>query len=335
MKLSEKIMLLRKHAGYSQEELAEKMDISRQSVSKWEIGDSIPELDKVLKLSELFGVSTDYLLKEEIVDLPWEADSEEEPGYRADDRKEKGRSVSREEAEDYMGIVKKASVWIAWAVTLFILSPIVLLQLGGVAEYRGGITERFAAAIGLGVLLLFVAAGVCISIYYGMQLSKYEYLEKEAICLQEGVAHAVEEKRRAFEGKHRVCIMFGVLLCILAVLPVLILGAFEAEDYLLVSCVSFLLFIISAGVHLFVRSGMVSECYSKLLQEGDYTKEKKEVNRRLSFFPGIYWCVATAIYLAWSFATNEWEFTWIVWPVAGVLFAASWRILQSLSGKKR
>ena len=66
MILADKIMQLRKQKGWSQEELAEKLGISRQSVSKWESGMSVPDLDKILKLGELFAVSTDYLLKEEM-----------------------------------------------------------------------------------------------------------------------------------------------------------------------------------------------------------------------------------------------------------------------------
>lgn len=70
MILAEKIMELRKKNGWSQEELAFQMEVSRQSVSKWESGASIPDLERILKLSQLFGVSTDYLLKEELEDLP-------------------------------------------------------------------------------------------------------------------------------------------------------------------------------------------------------------------------------------------------------------------------
>ena len=59
-------MSLRKKCGWSQEELADQLGISRQSVSKWESGMSIPDLEKIVKMSALFGVSTDYLLKDEI-----------------------------------------------------------------------------------------------------------------------------------------------------------------------------------------------------------------------------------------------------------------------------
>ena len=59
MSLSEKIMDLRKKSGWSQEELAERLGISRQSVSKWETGESIPDIDKIIRMSELWNVRTD------------------------------------------------------------------------------------------------------------------------------------------------------------------------------------------------------------------------------------------------------------------------------------
>ena len=65
MTFSEKISALRKQKGWSQEELAEKLMVTRQAVSKWESAQSMPDLDKLVQLSEALGVSTDYLLKDE------------------------------------------------------------------------------------------------------------------------------------------------------------------------------------------------------------------------------------------------------------------------------
>ena len=66
MILAEKITEERKKNGWSQEEMAEKLSVSRQAVSKWESAQSTPDLQKVLRLAEIFGVSTDYLLKDEL-----------------------------------------------------------------------------------------------------------------------------------------------------------------------------------------------------------------------------------------------------------------------------
>lgn len=65
MKLDEKIYTLRKKAGLSQEALAERLGVSRQAVSKWETGESVPELSKLVLLAKTFGVTTDWLLSEE------------------------------------------------------------------------------------------------------------------------------------------------------------------------------------------------------------------------------------------------------------------------------
>ena len=70
MILAEKIAALRKKNGWSQEDLAMELNVSRQSVSKWESAASIPDLDKILQLSRIFGVSTDYLLKDDAPEAP-------------------------------------------------------------------------------------------------------------------------------------------------------------------------------------------------------------------------------------------------------------------------
>jgi len=59
----------------------------------------------------------------------------------------------------------------------------------------------------------------------------------------------------------------------------------------------------------------------KLLKEGDYALPKKRENRIKETVASVYWLLATAIYLGASFLTNEWETTWVVWPIAGILFA--------------
>lgn len=92
MILADKVIMLRKRNGWSQEELAERLDISRQSVSKWESGAAIPDLDKIIKLSSLFGVSTDYLLKEENEEL------EAGAGMASEDSQKPGRVVDVEES---------------------------------------------------------------------------------------------------------------------------------------------------------------------------------------------------------------------------------------------
>jgi len=66
MNFAEKLLVLRTQSGYSQEALAEKLNVSRQAISKWEIGTTLPETEKVIAISDFFEVSLDYLLKDHV-----------------------------------------------------------------------------------------------------------------------------------------------------------------------------------------------------------------------------------------------------------------------------
>ncbi len=110
MILAEKIMEERKKNGWSQEELAEKLSVSRQAVSKWESAQSIPDLQRVIQLSEIFGVSTDYLLKDEC-ETPQPIE-----GVEPSDKDFPLKKVSVEDANDFMEVRKKNAPKIAAAV---------------------------------------------------------------------------------------------------------------------------------------------------------------------------------------------------------------------------
>jgi len=313
MILADKIMTLRKKCGWSQEDLADQLGISRQSVSKWESGMSIPDLEKIIKMSSLFGVSTDYLLKDEIeAELPSET-------MATDD--EVLRSVSLEEANTYMDLVKESAPKFATAISALIMCPIPLLLLGGMAEtWPERFSENILGGIGAAILLGIIIAAVIPLIFNSMKLSKYEYLEKEEVALLYGVRGVVEKRKEDYEDTYRKAIAIGVGLCIFAVVPLILAVALDASDMVAACFVCVMFAIISSGVFLFVSRGLVRESFSKLLQEGDFTPEKKANGKAIEKIAGIYWCVVTAIFLAWSFLTNDWGITWVIWPVAGVLF---------------
>lgn len=327
MILAEKIMSLRKKNGWSQEELAEHLDISRQSVSKWESAASIPDLDKILKMSSLFGVSTDYLLKDDI--------EEETPSEGADVDEAEGKVVSLEEANAYMNIKSKLAPIIATAVSLCIASPICLIILGAMSE-EGRFSENIAGGIGTAILLVFVAIAVGIFITTGFKCSKYEYIEREKLSLQYGVKGAVELRKKEYDDAYKTYTAIGVVLCIVGVIPLILMACFEnASAVLGAVMIGVLLLFVSVGVNFLVRSSMINESYEQLLQTGDFTEENKKFRLKTAYISGAYWCISTAVYLAWSFLTNDWEITWLVWPVAGVLFAAFIGILKIVFGVKK
>ena len=318
MILADKITEERKKNGWSQEELAEKLGVSRQSVSKWESAGSVPDLQKVIQLAELFGVSTDYLLKDAL--------GQESRGMgTGNDPESTLHQVSMEEANAFLNIKKEAAPIIANATALCILSPILLILLLAFSENRLlPITWGMALGIGCTVLFIFVAIAVFLFITCGIRMSRLEQLEREPFETEYGVTGMVREKSRGFEEHFSRGIALGVVLCIVSVIPLLIAGTMNAPEggICVMVCVAVLLALVALGVDLIIRVVIVKGSYDALLQEGEYSQKEKRAKKKLDTFSGVYWCLATAIYLGWSFWTMRWDFTWLVWPVAGVLFAA-------------
>lgn len=185
MILADKIINLRKKAGWSQDELASKLNVTRQSVSKWEGAQSIPDMERIVRMSRLFGVTTDYLLKDEL---------ETEEFSSADaDAGTSLRRVSMEQASNYLALRKAAAPRIALATLLCIVSPIVMIVLACACESSYfGISEDAAAGIGLCVMLCIVAAAVVIFIRTGHASAEFEFLEKEEFETEYGVAGMVK-----------------------------------------------------------------------------------------------------------------------------------------------
>ena len=327
MILADKIIELRKKNGWSQEELAEKMDVSRQSISKWEGAQSVPDMARILRLSELFGVSTDYLLKEEM-GMP-DTEPQQETGSDA-------RPVSMEEATAFLQMKAKNARTVALGVLLCIFSPILLILLGGASEFgKISLSDMQVGGIGLIALFVLIAGGVALFVISGLRASKYEYLEKEPIDILYGVEGMVRERREAFRPVFNRQLTIGIVLCVLSMIPlgVSLLIANEEENFLHVASIALMLVMIGVGVLLIVHASMIWGGYQRLLEEGDYSRENKEDQKAFATFDTIYWLAATAVYLAWSFLSNDWHRTWIVWPIAGVAYGIIFGVAKALRKK--
>lgn len=326
MIFSEKLIQLRKKAGWSQEELADQMNVSRQSVSKWEGAQSVPDLEKIIRLSKLFGVTTDYLLKDEI--------EEEEPGAVSEESLSR-RYVSLEEANAFLEVKTITSKLIAYGVFLCILSPLCLLILGVLSESgKYGLSENMAGGIGMIILLIIVATAVAIFIHSGSKTSSFQYLEKEVFETEYGVTGMVKERRETFRDTYTRNNIIGACLCVLAMVP-LFAGVIinEENEIFMVAMLCITLLIIGIGVMRFVIVGVMWESFDKLLQEGDYTKEKK-THPVSSLVTLVYWIVVTAVYLMFSLPTKNWEEGWIIWVIAAVLFPAVLAVTKAISHER-
>ena len=256
MILADKIASLRKQNGWSQEELAEQCNVSRQSVSKWESAASIPDLDKILKLSEIFGVSTDYLLKDSL-----ETNSIE---FTNDPESSDIRRVSLQEANEYLTVTESQTNKIGLGVALCILSPTLLLLLAGISEYYPEkLSENVACAIGLLFLLTLVVIAVPMFITTGIRLDKYKFITEEVFEPEYGVTGLAEAKLKAYEKTFTLHITVGVALCILGVIPLVVSSILVADSILLLLFTDLLLVLVAVAVILFIKAYLLIKLGSK------------------------------------------------------------------------
>ena len=325
MIFADKLIDLRKKNGWSQEELAEKLNVSRQAVSKWEGAQSVPDMSRIIQLSELFGVSTDYLLKDNLDQAEPTQESVEEST---------SRTVSMEEAHAFLNVKEDNSRRVALGAMLCILSPAALILLGGAQSF--GLlkwSEEAACGVGLIVLMLMVIPAVGLFIISNLRVSRYEYLEKEPIETLYGVTGMVKDRKEKFQPVHTRYLLIGILLCIASTIPLFIGIFFGKESFWAVVGIASVLVMAAIGVLMIIRVSVVWGSYQMLLEEEDYSRESKENSRRYGYICGIYWCLVTAAYLAWGFIGNSWRISWIIWPIAGVVFGAVMGVTKAL--KKR
>lgn len=253
MILADKICMLRKKNGWSQEEFAQKLNVTRQAVSKWEGAQTIPDLEKVLQMSRLFGVSTDYLIKEEMEIEEYVGEEEAEQTLH---------KVSLEEANTFLERKAQTAKATAFGVFLCIISPIVLIILAAVsATYPECVSEDAAGGIGTIILLILVAAASAIFVHCGMKTKRFDYLNTEKIDTEYGVRGMVKERCKQYHNTYERSNIIGTVLCIIS--------------------------------------------------------------------------LVLAFYLGYSFITNDWWRSWIVWPVAAVLYGAVVALVKACSRKEK
>jgi len=236
-------------------------------------------------------------------------------------------SLTREEVEEYMAQSRKSSLWVGIGVWLILVSISAMILVSGSA---------YGDFEGASVLILFAALAVAIPLFIrsGMNSSRFEHYAKQKIVLGAPLKADLEEQSKRFNSKFFTMISVGVGAIILAVgivavsqntsvvlfgFPVLFSIGGEA-----VWPASMLLAVVGFSVFLFVTAGSRKGAYDILLGKGEYADKRAtgNVERAIGGLAAVYWPSVTAVFLAWSFIGNAWHRSWIVWPVAGVLFGA-------------
>lgn len=322
MILADKIISLRKQFGMSQEQLAEKLNVSRQSVSKWESAQAIPDTNKIIQLSQFFGVSIDYLLRDDLEELQFNTDQAPVSENGAT------HQLSLEEANAFLDDNEKFSKKIAFSVVLFTCAPILLVLSSSESYPWNNFKEEYHLLFGLIALFVFIAAGLIIAIPSAMQMQKYDYLEKEVIETQYGVDGMVRNRRDKYRPTHIKQFVLAIVLYLFSVVPLLCFVFLFQEEYMIILGVGLLLLIVAIASYLIVSCSIIWGGMQKLLEEEDYTRREKSFSNKTSAFNSIYWTFIVFLYLAYSLLSFDWGRSWMIWPIAALLFALLRLILR-------
>lgn len=282
---SKNLQFLRTKHGQTQEQLAEQLSVSRQSVSKWESGTSFPEMDTILKLCDMYQISLDTLLR---------GDAEAEA------------------AADTTGYHHFMSAF-AWKISLAVGGIIFAVALAGLL-YTLGLHEMFCGFL----LLTMIAAAVVVLIAAGIQEENFRRRHPYVTDFYS------EEEREQFHNRSVFLIAGAVGAILLGVALMILTFALvpEREPWeSLVGCL--FLFLISGAVTVLVWTGITDEKYKieKYNRECNPSEDDQKRDERVGRICGTIMLLATAIYVGLGFTKNLWGSVWWVFPVGGILCA--------------
>lgn len=296
MSLGENLQFLRKKENITQEQLAEQLNVSRQSVSKWESDSAYPEMDKLLQLCNLFHCSMDDLVQKEI------------------------SQVYIEDKADYDNHFNEFSKYVSLAVGIILFGLSVMNLIYGINYFFPNeiIKEDLCSMF----FLIFVVIGVAILVLMGI---RHEDFKKKNPFI---INFYKEEEIDKFNRKFSVMVTAAVSLFIID--AIIFMGAetafpaIDENEYLesLIFCIFFL--IIAAGVMLLVYAGIQKDKYdiNKYNQMND---KKSEVYKKDSLTGSVCGCImliATILYLIGGFVFSKWAMlTIVVFAIGGVCCA--------------
>ena len=290
MEFYDKLRRLRKEQGMSQEELAQQLNVSRQSVSKWESGQGFPETDKLLMIGNIFDASMDYLLK----NSAGEEGTDAEPGYY----------VNREAVQGYLAIKRYGARRIATGVAIMVLSISAVML--------------FEDAVGTFLFFLGIAAGVAILVLQGFKTNRYEEIEKQPLVFDKDFLREFRAQRTAERKKQGIGVVIGIILiiasyaCNVLIEDIFALSSSYEALYPIFWALGIVILIIN-------RSAIIS-C-DVIAKNAEHVKElERERKSSWIFGTGFLLVVATFLYL--GIIENKWNPGWTVFPIAGLICAS-------------
>ena len=257
MNLSEKITALRNQQNWSQEELAGHLNVPHRSVSDWEAGRSVPELEHIVRLCALFGVTADALIRDDL-------------GLDGSDAPADGHPVlSLQEAYAYVAEYQTVARKIALGTFACVASPAPLIA---VSNFSGN--DLLCMLIGLPALFLMIAWGVWMFINVGTITARFRRIDRRRFTPGPGVTRWAREAREKFRPSWVRDVATGVAICIFSPAAIML---FAALDWLFIGWgdtgaafgTGVMLALIGLGVYMIVRSCVIRNCYQRLLKAKD------------------------------------------------------------------
>jgi hypothetical protein len=239
--------------------------------------------------------------------------------------------VTLTDAQQFIAATKKSSFWVTIATMLCIISPSALILLMTIAETASDKAhENIFIFAGIISLFLLIASAVAIYIINDNFMAPYKQLRKNILHLDEAAVSYINDLRELTRTFYSTQTVIGTILCILCVFPLFIAGIFDIQGDIVYSIgVCILLLMVSSSMIFFIPQSMQKEAYQILLQEGAF--EKKNKSAFVKAISTFFWSVMTILYLGWSFTSQNWEITWIIWPIAGILYSGISSILTATS----
>lgn len=256
--------------------------------------------------------------------------------------------VTMPQAQNYADTMKQTRWMLALGVALIIVGAAPFIGLGAAYGDAGGTRETTSLVIGFAVMLPLVCAGVGQLIYRGQKLSPFRRITSRTdVCPPEVIAYANALRERNAAAYTRSLII-AVVVWIISAFPLLAAGILtenweqEKADPIIGLGLATTAVLVALGLLIFLPHTWASSVAAKVNGEsaGPMSADVSDpdVDRYPTWVRAIFagfWPLITAIYLAWSFITEDWGITWIIWPVVAVLFSAFAAVIGSIYPEKK
>ncbi len=234
------------------------------------------------------------------------------------------RKVTMEEVKRYLHESSNYAYKLALGVFLCISSPV-----GAIISDATNISDAF----GILFLMSFIAAAVVLFVHSSITMHRWDFLKQELCTIDFATTNYINDQKERYSSTYALLMTVGIVLCVVSFVPAAIIDeldlsfyGFDMDDM----SGMILLVLVAIGVFMIILSYTINNTYVNLLKlnnastvSGNYVSsqhpETKYISPAAATVMSVYWQTITCVYLMWSFLTFNWHYTWIIWPIAGII----------------